>query len=62
MKEFALTRAQFIAGLGASAALALSKGSRAAAHVGSHRRHVKYSDWELGPFTSRHRTRDQAGP
>jgi predicted GH43/DUF377 family glycosyl hydrolase len=51
VKKCALTRAQFIAGLGASAALALSKGARAAAHVGSPSRHATYSNWELGPFS-----------
>lgn len=51
MKKCALTRAQFIAGLSASAALALSQGGRAAAHVGSPRRHATRSDWELGPFS-----------
>lgn len=50
MKKFALTRAQFIAGLGASAALALSKEGRAAAHAGPPRRQMTGSDWELGPF------------
>lgn len=51
MKKFALTRAQFIAGLVASTALALSKGGRTAAHAGSPRGHATGSDWELGPFS-----------
>jgi predicted GH43/DUF377 family glycosyl hydrolase len=51
VKKFALTRAQFIAGLSASAALGLSKGGRAAAHVGSPPRHAIRSGWELGPFS-----------
>lgn len=51
MKEHALTRAQFLAGFGASVALALSKGSRGAAHPGSPGRHAKPSGWELGPFS-----------
>lgn len=51
MKRFALTRAQFIAGLGASAALALSNGRGAGAHVGSPRRRATSTDWKLGPFS-----------
>ena len=49
MKKFAFTRAEFIAGLGAGAALALSNGVRAAGRVGSSRREAR-SDWKLGPF------------
>ncbi len=48
MKRFALTRAEFIAGMGASAALALSKGASAAA---PRSRHATRSHWELGPFS-----------
>jgi predicted GH43/DUF377 family glycosyl hydrolase len=51
VKSFALTRAQFIAGLGASAALALGDARGAGAHTGSYRRHAAGSDWELGPFS-----------
>jgi predicted GH43/DUF377 family glycosyl hydrolase len=51
VKSFALTRAQFIAGLGASAALALGDARGAGAHTGSYRRHAARSDWELGPFS-----------
>ena len=50
MNKFALTRAQFIAGLGASAAVVLSKAGSAAVHVGSARRPTR-SGWELGPFS-----------
>jgi predicted GH43/DUF377 family glycosyl hydrolase len=49
VKKFALTRAEFIAGLGASAALALSNGVRATA-VGLSR-HAARSNWQLGPFS-----------
>ena len=51
MNKFALTRGQFIAGLGASAALALSNGARAAADAASPRRHAKSAGWQLGPFS-----------
>lgn len=50
MKKFALTRAEFIAGLGASAALALSNGVRATGRVGSSR-HAARPNWQLGPFS-----------
>lgn len=50
MKRFGVTRAEFIAGLGASAALALSKGV-AAAGKRPFPRHPLSSDWQLGPFT-----------
>ena len=49
MKKFTLTRAEFIGGLGASAALALAQGARAA-HAESSRRGSTRSGWELGPF------------
>lgn len=49
MKRFGVTRAEFIAGLGASAALALNKGVAAAGGRPS-RRHPLSSDWRLGPF------------
>lgn len=51
MRKFALTRWQFIAGLGANAALALSNGARAVAHAGSSRRPAVDSGWKLGPFS-----------
>lgn len=50
MKKFGLTRAEFIGGLGASAALALSKGVGAAGRRSSIR-HPPPSDWQLGPFS-----------
>jgi predicted GH43/DUF377 family glycosyl hydrolase len=50
VKKIALTRAEFIAGLGASAALALSNGVRAAGRVGLSR-HAARSNWQLGPFS-----------
>jgi predicted GH43/DUF377 family glycosyl hydrolase len=49
--RFALTRAEFIAGFGAGAALALSKVVSAAARPGPSPRHATRSDWELGPFS-----------
>jgi predicted GH43/DUF377 family glycosyl hydrolase len=50
VKRFGFTRAEFIAGLGASAALALSKGAGAAGSLQSQRHPVR-SDWQLGPFS-----------
>lgn len=47
-----LTRAEFMAGLGASAALALTEGARAADRAESAAgRHAAHSDWLLGPFS-----------
>jgi predicted GH43/DUF377 family glycosyl hydrolase len=51
VKAFALTRAQFIAALGASAAVALGRGARAAARAGSSLRNSPGSGWQLGPFS-----------
>jgi predicted GH43/DUF377 family glycosyl hydrolase len=50
VKRFGVTRAEFIAGLGASAALALSNGVRATGRVGLSR-HAARSNWQLGPFS-----------
>lgn len=50
MKKFAITRGEFIAGLGASAALALSDGVRATGRVGLSRQAAR-SNWQLGPFS-----------
>ena len=50
MKKLALTRAQFIAGLGASAALAASNGIRAASRAGSSRQ-ATHSNWQIGSFS-----------
>ena len=49
MKTPALTRAQFIAGLGASAALVLGSRANAVASRGLSRRPA-HSGWQLGPF------------